>query len=272
MFGEFGMPALGTAGCGYATAIVLWLQVVMLIVYVSWHRHFQDYLLFSRFDLPRWIEIRALLKLGLPIAVSISFEGGLFVAAALLIGRLGPLASAAHLVAINFSALLFMIPLGLASAITIRVGNAIGRGDPAGARYAGLIGWLIVTFTQSFNMTLILLFPELVVRLYTDDPAVTALAVSLLFYAAIFQLPDGVQICAAGALRGLKDTRVPMLCNLVAYWVIGMSLGYYLTFARQMGPRGMWIGMIAGLLVGAVLLTSRFLHSTKRRIKGDGAN
>jgi multidrug resistance protein, MATE family len=154
----------------------------------------------------------------------------------------------------------------MGSAVTVRVGNAVGRGDLAGARYAGIIGLLIVAVGQCFNMILMLVFPEYIVGLYTDDVAVATLAVSLLFFAGIFQLPDGLQICATGALRGLKDTRVPMFYNLLAYWVIGLSLGYYLTFHQQLGPAGMWIGMIAGLTVGGSLMVARFMHITRRML------
>jgi len=230
------------------------------------HHYYQSFELFKKLDPPNWAEISSLLRLGLPIAVSISIEGSLFVAAALLIGRLGPLPSAAHLIAINFSALLFMIPLGLSSAVSVRVGNALGRDDPGAARYAGIIGLLIVACMQCFNMAVMILFPSLIVGIYTNDVMVGSLAVSLLVFAAIFQLPDGLQICAAGALRGLKDTRIPMFYNLVAYWLVGMSLGYYLTFNAAMGPAGMWIGMIAGLFVGALLLTGRFMKLTNRMI------
>jgi len=266
MFGHFGAPALGTVGCGMATSIVIWLQLLLLLAYMFTHRHYHPFGLFSRFETPNWSEIAVLLRLGLPIAVSISIEGGLFVGAALLIGRLGPLPSAAHLIAINFSALLFMIPLGLASAITIRVGNAMGRGDASAARNAGIIGLLIVVCLQCFNMTVMFLFPSVIVGIYGGEAAVAALAVSLLFYAGVFQLPDGIQICAAGALRGLKDTKVPMFYNLVAYWLVGMGLGYYLTFQAKLGPAGMWIGMIAGLTSGALLLTGRFLRRTSKMI------
>jgi len=267
MFGHFGAPAMGTVGCGIATSIVIWLQFLLLIVYICTHRHYRAFALFSSFEAPRWAEIAALLRLGLPIAVSISIEGGLFVGAALLIGRLGPLPSAAHIIAINFSALVFMIPLGMSSAVTIRVGNALGRNDPAAARYAGVIGLLIVACLQCVSMTVILLFPSFIVGIYGGDAAVASLAVSLLFYAAIFQLSDGIQVCAAGALRGLKDTQMPMLYNLVAYWIVGLSIGYYLTFELELGPAGMWIGMIAGLTVGAVLLSARFLRRTGTLIR-----
>lgn len=264
MYGKFGLPAFGAVGCGYATSVVIWVQVLLLIAYLRTNRHFKHFQLFSHFEAPRWTDISSLLRLGLPIAISISLEGGLFVTAALLIGQLGALASAAHLIAINFSALVYMIPLGLASAVTIRVGNALGRGDPASARYAGIVGLLIVACLQCCSMSVMFFFPGAVVSLYTDDAAVSALAVSLLFYAGIFQLPDGIQVAASGALRGLKDTRMPMLYNLVAYWLIGMTLAYYLTFKAAMGPAGMWIGMIAGLTVGATLLTVRFLRGTAK--------
>ena len=266
MFGHFGMPAMGTRGCGYATAIVIWLQLLMLLGYLFKHHYYRSFELFAKLDAPNWREIASLLRLGLPIAVTISIEGSLFVAAAMLIGRLGPLPSAAHLIAINFSALLFMIPLGMSSAVTVRVGNALGRNDPAAARYAGIVGLIIVACMQCFNMAVMILFPSAIVGIYTNDVMVGSLAASLLVFAAIFQLPDGLQICAAGALRGLKDTRIPMLYNLVAYWLIGLSLGYYLTFNAGLGPAGMWIGMIAGLFVGAVLLTGRFLNQTRRII------
>ncbi|MGD9265554.1 MAG: MATE family efflux transporter, partial [Lysobacterales bacterium] len=172
-----------------------------------------------------------------------------------------------HLIAINYSALLFMVPLGLASAVTTRVGNAIGRGQPEAARYAGLIGFVIVLFTQTLGASTMFFAPEFIVRIYTDDAAIMAIAVQLLFFSAIFQYSDGIQICAAGALRGLKDTLVPMYINILSYLVIGMSLGYYLTFNREMGPSGMWIGMIAGLTFGAVLLSTRFLHKSARLVR-----
>jgi MATE family multidrug resistance protein len=135
-----------------------------------------------------------------------------------------------------------------------------------------VVGLLIVVCLQCVNMTIMLLLPALIVGIYTNDAAVATVAVSLLFYAAVFQLPDGIQICATGALRGLKDTRMPMLYNLIAYWLIGMSLGYYLTFEAALGPAGMWIGMIAGLTVGAVLLAGRFLRRTTRLIQAAGGS
>jgi len=267
MFGKLGLPELGAQGCGYATSIVIWLQFVVMFFYIRWHRHFTDFELFKRWDWPQWVPISKLLRIGLPIGGAIFVEGSLFVGAALLIARLGALPASAHLIAINYSALMFMVPLGLASAVTTRVGNALGRGEPEAARYAGLIGFVIVLFTQTLGAASMLLVPEFIVRIYTDDAAITSIAVSLLFYSAIFQYSDGVQICAAAALRGLKDTMVPMFINILCYLIIGLSVGYYLTFNKSMGPAGMWIGMIVGLSFGAALLLGRFLFKSGQLIR-----
>ena len=264
MFGKLGLPAMGTVGVGYATSIVIWLQFLMLFFYIRSHRHYEPFELMSHIERPDWGEIWGLLKVGVPIAVAIFVEGSLFVMAALLIGRLGPVPAAAHLIAINFAALVFMIPVGLSSAISIRVGNALGRGDPTGARYAGLIGIVIILAIQTVGAVCMLLFPEAIVRLYTNDLIIAPLAVSLLFYAAVFQYPDGLQIVASGALRGYKDTRMPVVYMVISFWIVGLTLGYHLTFDREMGPAGMWIGMIAGLSVAAVLLIRRFNHTSKR--------
>ena len=266
MFGNLGFPALGAAGCGYATSLVMALQALALLVYVRSHSHYIEFRLFERWDWPHWPDIRQLLVVGGPIAGTLFVEGSLFVAAALLIGRLGAVQTASHLVAINFSALAFMIPLGLASAVTTRVGNALGRNDPLGARRAGRVGLGIVLGIQSLSATLMLSFPLLIASIYTQDPVIAAAAAGLLFYAAIFQLSDGLQICSAGILRGYKDTLVPMFINVISYWLVGLSLGYYLTFAGGMGPAGMWIGLIAGLTVGATLLTVRFFRLSAQRI------
>jgi MATE family multidrug resistance protein len=267
MFGKFGLPALGAKGCGYATSIVIWMQVLLLLTYIRYHRHFRGFDVFEKWDWPNLTRIKEFLRIGLPIAVTIFVEGSLFVGAAILIGRLGPVPTAGHLVAINFSALMFMIPLGLGSAVTTRVGNAIGRGDPAAARYAGFIGLFIVLCTQTVSAGIMVFFPEWVVSIYTNDPSIAAVAVTLLFYAAIFQFPDGLQICSAGALRGLKDTKMPMVYNIISYWLIGMTLGYYLTFTKVLGPSGMWMGMIAGLTAGAILMTLRFARRSAVMVK-----
>ena len=265
-WGAFGLPELGPAGPGYASAVMLWCQAIAFAVYLWRARRFADLRLFTRFDMPQWAPIRGLLVVGLPIGVTVAMEGGLFVATALLIGRLGEVPAAAHQVAINVASLCFMVPVGLAEATTIRVGHALGRGDGDGVRRAARAGLLIVMGTQCFSALVLLLGNEWVVDFYTADAAVATLAASLMLYAAAFQFPDGVQVISAGALRGLGDTRVPMLLAAISYWGVGMVLGSVLGLGvgglvTPMGPKGMWIGLIAGLLVAAVLLGLRYRRS-----------
>lgn len=269
-FGLLGVPEMGAAGLGYASAAMLWAQALGFAVYLARAKRFADLGLFARFDPPRWAEIRALLKVGLPIGVTVAMEGGLFVVTALLIGRLGELSAAAHQIAINVSALCFMIPFGLAEATTVRVGHALGRGGAReGVRRAALAGLVLVLATQTVTALLLLTGNTLVVGLYTTDAAVAALAASLLLYAALFQFPDGLQVLAAGALRGLKDTRVPMFLAAFAYWGVGMSLGAGLGLGLGWGPRGMWTGLIAGLAVASVLMVARFVWSLSRLPSAD---
>jgi len=264
MFGKFGFPAMGAVGCGWATAIVFWLQAIALAAYINRRRTYAPFRLFARFSRPSSLELRGLLKVGLPIGVMIFFEGSLFVSAALLIGTLGALPIAAHQVAINFASMAFMVPLGLAGAITVRVGNAIGRGDPAAARTAGLVGIGIAGVFGLISAGIMFSVPEAIARIYTADAEVIELAAALLLFAAIFQVSDGLQAASAGALRGLKDTRVPMFYSVLSYWAVGLSVGSWLTFCRDWGARGMWVGLICGLTTAAMLLGGRFLRSSAR--------
>jgi len=267
MFGNFGAPAMGAVGAGWATAIVFWLQLIALAAWIGWRPRYACYGLYSRFSLPNRLEISALLKLGLPIGVMVFLEGGMFVGSALLIGTLGALPVAAHQIAMNYAGLMFMVPVGLAGAITVRVGNAMGRKDPAGARRAGLVGIGIAATFGLVSAVIILIFPEQIVAMYTNESEVAALAVSLLFFAAIFQFADCIQAAAAGSLRGLKDTRMPMIYSIIAYWLVGITLGYVLTFTLDYGLRGMWIGIITGLCVAALLLGSRFLRISRANVR-----
>ena len=266
-FGKLGMPELGAMGLGLASSIMLWLQMLGFVVVLWRSRRFADLQLFARLDPPRWPVIRRLLATGLPIGVTVLMEGGLFIAAALLIGRLDGVSAAAHQIAVNVATLCFMVPMGLAEATTVRVGHAMGRNDLAGVRRAAYAGYAIVLCTQLVSALGLTLGNEWVVGFYTGDAAVAALAASLLLYAAAFQFPDGVQVLSAGALRGLKDTRVPMLLAGLAYWGVGMPLGAVLGLGLggivpAMGPRGMWIGLIAGLSVAALLMGLRFHRSS----------
>ena len=267
-YGAFGMPERGAGGLGIASAIMLWMQATAFALYLRRSPRFAGLRLFARFDRPRWTTIRGLLATGLPIGVTVAMEGGLFIATALLIGRLGEVPAAAHQIAINVASLCFMIPVGLAEATTVRVGHALGRRDADGVRRAALAGYAIVLGTQALSALVLLLGNQWIVGFYTDDVAVATLAASLLLYAAAFQFPDGVQVLSAGALRGLGDTRVPMLLAVLAYWGVGMPLGAAMGLGiggitTGWGPRGMWLGLIAGLTVAALLLGWRFWRSSQ---------
>jgi MATE family multidrug resistance protein len=263
-FGLLGAPELGAGGLGIASAVMMWAQALAFAAYLARARRFADLGLFTRFEPPRRAPILGLLRTGLPIGVTVAMEGGLFIATALLIGRLGAVPVAAHQIAINVAALCFMVPMGLAEATTVRVGHALGRGNLAGVRRAALAGYALALVTQSLSALLLLTGHDAVVALYTRDAAVATLAASLLLYAAAFQFPDGIQVLSAGALRGLKDTRVPMFLAALAYWGVGMPLGAGLGLWLGWGPRGMWIGLIAGLSVAAFLLCRRFLRTSAR--------
>ena len=267
MYGHFGVPELGAVGCGYATAIVWWAQFGGIALYIARGSRYRGLGLFAQLEPPDARRIRELLGIGLPVGVALFIEGSLFSVVALLIGTLGTEAVAGHQVAINFAALTFMVPLGISMAITVRVGFAVGRGDRAGARRAAFVGAGLALTSQVISASVMVFLPRHVARIYTDDPAVIAIAVSLLLLAAIFQISDGIQVSAAGALRGLKDTRRPMLITVVAYWLVGLPVGWILGFRVGMGAEGMWIGLIAGLSVAALLLAVRF----QRLTSGDSA-
>jgi MATE family multidrug resistance protein len=258
MYGKLGLAPRGAAGSGEATAIVLWLQVVALFAWLRWRPEYRALNLFAQWEAPQWPVIWGLLRVGLPMGVSLFMEASLFVAVALVLGTLGETAVAGHQVALNVSAVMFMVPLGLAMAITVRVGNAVGRDDPSAVRYAGYVGIALTFATQTVSSASMLLFAHGIAGLYTDEPDVATLAAQLLVLAGLFQFPDGIQVAASGALRGLRDTRLPMLITSFSYWGIGMSCGYWLAFKAGLGARGMWMGLIAGLSMAAVLLFSRF--------------
>lgn len=256
---------LGAYGSGIAMMSVCWLLFLgfALLILTSpryrglgWHR---------RGLWPDFAVIGGLLRLGGPMAVSIFMEAALFSAAGLLIGRFGAAAVASHQVALSVSSITFMVPLGLALAITVRVGNAIGRGDPASARRAGLSGIGLTLLTQSFSCALMVLLPGPIASVYAADPAVLSGAVVLLQFAAAFQFSDGVQVASNGALRGLKDAHVPMLITGFSYWGVGMPVGWYLAFPQGWQAPGMWVGLIAGLTVAAALLFTRFFLLSRPR-------
>jgi len=272
MYGRFGLPAMGAVGCGWASALVMWLMLLCIIGYLTFHRYYHPFEVFERFEGPNLYAIKEILKLGLPIGTSVFLEASLFSTVALLMGSMGRDVVAGHQIGINIASITFMIPLGLSMAITVRVGQAMGRGSLTGARRAGFVGVGLSLVFMGIAAAIMLLLPELIVGIYTNDPTVKAIAIELLFMAAIFQLSDGSQVAGAGALRGLKDTTVPMVITLVAYWGIGLPLGYTLGIAWSMGPQAMWFGLIAGLTVAAVCLNGRFYLVTRRMMNQEASS
>ncbi|HEX5353009.1 MAG TPA: MATE family efflux transporter [Rhodanobacteraceae bacterium] len=263
IYGKFGFPALGAEGSGIANALALWLQLLAFLAYLKFGRRFRGLELFARMERPDWHAVGHLLWIGVPMAVTLLMEAGLFVISALLISRLGTVAIDGHQIAMNVATVTFMVPLGLALAVTVRVGNAAGRGDARAVRYAGFSGIALTLATQALSATLMLAIPHAIARIYSDDPRVIALAAQLLILAGAFQFSDGIQVVSNGALRGLKDTRMPMLITTFAYWMVGMPIGAWLAFGAGHGVRGMWVGLIAGLTAAAALLMARWTMQTR---------
>ncbi len=263
MFGKLGAPAMGAEGAGWATALVMWLQLFLLLGYILRHKRYR-FIWITPAESREWRKTREMLRVGAPIAVSLVAEVGMFAAVALLMGKLGVTEVAAHQVALNVAAMAFMIPLGISSATTVRVGHALGEGRTWLVRFRGLVGIGFAAACMTLTASVLFLFPQEIVAVYTNDPQVRDLAVKLLLMAAIFQLSDGIQISANGALRGMKDTFYPMMITLVVYWLWGLPLSWYLGFSRQIGPQGLWMGLVAGLTLSAIWLVWRFLRLTRR--------
>ena len=261
IYGKLGVPALGLVGAGYASAIAMTAMVAGMALYVHFSPGTRRFHVVAHIGRPERSTMGALFRLGWPIGVAFGLEAGLFAAATLLIGQFGETALAAHQVAINAASVTFMVPMGIGLAASVRVGHAAGRGDREGAELAG---WAAVALAVAFMGGAALLFwlgPGLVVWVYTGEastPDVMRLATLLLGAAAAFQLFDGAQVSLAGALRGLKDTRGPMIISGFAYWVVGMGTALALGFWAGWGALGIWWGLTAGLACAAVLLAARF--------------
>jgi MATE family multidrug resistance protein len=255
IYGHLGAPALGTNGAAWATLVSRVYMASVLLAAIVWHDRRQGS---GLFDVPPIIEparLRRLVTLGLPAALQVVLEMGVFAGASALAGRLAPAALAAHQIVLNMAAFTFMVPLGLSSAAAVRVGQAVGRGDAPGAARAGWTALAVGLSFMSIAALTFLLVPAMLVRLFTPDPAVVGIGVSLLFIAALFQLFDGTQGVLTGALRGLGDTRTPMLWNLAGHWFLGLPFGYSLCFVWGLGVSGLWVGLSTGLIVvGLVLL------------------
>ncbi len=263
IYGRFGLPELGAVGAGWATAISWWVMLACMSVYVVTSRHLKPFNLLERFDRPNVNTLLELLKVGLPIGLSLILEVGMFAVTTLLVGVLGTNILAGHQVALNVAAMSFMVPLGLSIATTVRVGQLVGQGDISSARLSGLTSLVISVAIMTSASLVLVCVPMAIAGFYTYDPQVKAIAVKLLLMAAIFQIFDGLQVVAIGALRGLKDTRMPMVFNLISYWIVGLPIGYFLGIVGSFGAQGLWAGFIAGLLMSACLNNLRFFWLTK---------
>jgi MATE family multidrug resistance protein len=256
IYGHLGFRAMGITGSGWSTCWARIYMALCLAITLLWVER-------RRVRPPRWmgtlrLDVRrmyALLKLGAPAASQILFEIGAFSAATALCARLGPVPLAGHQIALNCAALTFMVPLGVSSAAAVRVGQQLGRLDPDGARRAGWSAIIIGVGFMACAGVVFVSIPKLIARLFTPDPAVIQVGAQLLLVAAAFQLFDGLQTVATGALRGAADTRTPMLANFVAYWLMGLPAGYVLCFRLGWGAVGIWIGLCGGLMIiGSALL------------------
>lgn len=270
--GKLGLPALGVSGAAWATVISrIYMAAFLLAAIVITERRSHTGL----FDTPLAIEgarCRRLVGLGFPAAMQAVLEVGVFAAATTLAGKLPPSSIAAHQIALNMAAVSFMVPFGIASAAAVRVGHAVGRRDPAGTARAGWTALLIGVGFMALAAATFVIFGRQLIGAFTTDASVIAIGIVLLRVAAIFQLFDGLQGVATGVLRGVGDTRTPMLWNFAGHWLVGLPLGYVLTFPRHWGVVGLWVGLSTGLIiVGVVLLIAWIRHVRELRAEGGRA-
>jgi MATE family multidrug resistance protein len=254
MFGHWGAPAMGLTGSGISTSISRLAMAVIGAGAILWHERKTGGLLWRISWMPEFTRMARLIQLGIPAALQILFEGAVFGLVTVWAARLDEASLAAHSIAVQVIATNFMVPLGISSAAAVRVGQAIGRRENAGASAAGWAALLLSALFMGSAATLMLAFPETIVRFFIDDPAVVATGSVLLRVAAFFELFDGAQIVATGALRGLGKTRAPMIAHLLGYWGVGVPAGYALCFSRRWGAAGIWVGLTAALiLIGSAL-------------------
>ncbi|MDR3440384.1 MATE family efflux transporter [Telmatospirillum sp.] len=275
VFGHLGLPALGLTGSGYATALVWWGSSLALIGY-SWYAGLIPTSLFHLTIAEIRTGIAAVMKIGWPISGILIVECSLFVGSSLLMGRFGAAALAAHQICLGIVSLVFMVPLAVGQAATVRVGFHIGAGNPALARSSGFMALAAGVGFMALSAACLVLFVEPVFSLYLDagDPqraAVLEIGGQLILVAAAFQLFDGAQVVASGALRGIKDTRAAMVAGIIGYWGLGMPLGAGLAFGLEFGPVGLWWGFAAGLAATSLLLTFRFRHRAAQLVAAHDA-
>jgi MATE family multidrug resistance protein len=267
--GLWGIPKMGGAGCGWATAIVMLSMTLLLLAYVLLAPSFKMTRLFKANIKPVTPLMWRILKLGFPIGAAIFFEVSLFSCIAVLVSPLGVLVVASHQISLSVTSLLFMVPLSLAISMTIRTGQAYGRRDLASIHQTRKVGLITTTAVASFSALMIIVCRDAITHLYTGDETVRALASDLLLFAAGYQIFDALQVGAAGCLRGLQDTRSPMILTLVAYWIVALPVGYALAMyplwhGQALGAYGFWLGLVVGLGVASLLLNWRLNQAIPR--------
>nr|WP_193569081.1 MULTISPECIES: MATE family efflux transporter [Serratia] len=262
IFGKFGMPEMGGVGCGVATASVYWMMFLMMRWYAKRASSLRDIKLEQGAHRgPDWQALKRLIGIGLPVALALFFEVTLFAVVALLVSPLGIVAVAGHQIALNFSSLMFVLPLSLGVGATIRVGHRLGEGSVEGARIAAYAAIAVGIAMASCSALFTAAFRESIALLYNDNPAVVTMASHLMLLAAIYQISDSIQVIGSGILRGYKDTRAIFYITFVAYWVLGLPSGYLLALTDYivpaMGPSGFWFGFIIGLTFAAIMMVLR---------------
>ncbi|MEM7717963.1 MAG: MATE family efflux transporter [Pseudomonadota bacterium] len=273
IFGNFGAPELGIVGAGVASFISHLVSLLLLAFYALRKR--PDHELLKNFHRPDPEALAAVFKLGVPIGLTLLAETGLFAASSVMMGWLGTLPLAAHGIALQITSVSFMVPLGLSQAATVRVGKAWGRSDPAGLRAAAIASLMLATVALVLTMIGFLVLPELLVGLFIDPedpnrPEILAIGVTLLMVAALFQLVDFGQVMALGMLRGVQDTKVPMIMAVVSYWLIGMPVAYLLGFVWGLDGAGVWLGLTVGLSFACVGMQFRFWRRFAGRTSAGG--
>ncbi len=261
IYGKFGAPALGGVGCGVATGTVYWVMFIMMRIYTKRAYWMKDIVASKPFAKPDWPVLKRLAQLGLPVALALFFEVTLFAVVALLVSPLGIVAVASHQIALNVGSLMFVVPLSLGVAATIRVGSRLGESNPAAAKVSAYTSILTGIVMACFIATAVVVFREHIARLYNHNPQVVSLASHLMLFAAIFQISDAVQVISSGVLRGYKDTRSIFYITFTAYWILGLPIGYMLALTNYlvpaMGPSGFWCGFIIGLTFAATMMSLR---------------
>ena len=266
IYGKLGFPAMGGVGCGWASAASMWAMFLAMGWIVYFSNGYDKADMKIRIVKPDFHMLKDIFKIGFPIGLSVFAEAGIFSIIALFVARFGSEVVSGHQIALSFAGLIFMIPLGISMAVTVRVGHALGRGRGGEARFSAFTGVGVTFLFAIFSCTMYVTIPEYISMLYTNIPEVIAVATGLFLYAGLFQFSDSVQVCASGALRGYKDTAVPMVILVINYWFVCIPFGIWLGIYKNMGVRGFWLSLVLGLTLAATALFIRLYVISKRHL------